>query len=112
MKAEDVERIYSESNPDDHWVKIDVYWEELSAEERQRMINFARACEQQGVERAKALASATCLHECRACGGEGYDECADDDGDCGPCKGSGESLDKVEIDWSALDAEIRKENEG
>lgn len=79
----------------------------------ERITAFARACEKRGIERTKAGARATCCHECGECGGEGYvdDEEVDGDDDCPQCEGKGERIDEVAIDWSALDAEIAKENE-
>lgn len=66
---------------------------------------------------AKGHARSICCHECVSCDGEGYvdDEDSDADEDCPQCKGEGERMDKVEIDWKAMDqaidAEAAKERE-
>lgn len=75
MKAEDVARLYNESG----MLEADMEWIDLTWPTRRALIAFARACEQHGIERAKALLRVN-WHE-------------------------------QEEDWSALDAEIAKENE-
>lgn len=64
-----------------------------------------------GLELAKEHASAVCCHECGECGGEGYvdDEEVEGDDDCPQCEGKGDRADKVAIDWSAADEAVEKE---
>lgn len=73
MKAEDAQRLWEGTDGARPWL-------ELHPSDRVYFVEFARACEQHGIERARDVAS---THE-----------------------GSTEY-----INWSALDAEIAKENE-
>lgn len=74
MKAEDVARL--------HDVSGRLRWKDLRPETRADLIRFARACEQHGIEKAKAGVIVEHGMDC-----------------------------EVTTDWSALDAEIAKENE-
>jgi RecJ-like exonuclease len=88
MKAEDAKALWPQCG--------DAVWFERH---RDIMIAYARACERHGVERAKACP----VVPCTACLGLGHTSMMEN---CPRCNGS-----RGELDWSALDAELEKENE-
>lgn len=89
MKAEDIKRLCFDAAAPigdyDGTETPESVWEGLEPRERELLIRFARACEKHGIERAKALAR---VHNCDSCEGGNHEP----------------------LDWSALDAEIAKEN--
>lgn len=87
MKAEDIERMYYRYTQ--FRDAPTVPWSELSQHAKEAFASVCRACEQHGIERAKA-------------GARLQDDPSRDD----PYGG-----EFWFIDWSALDAEIAKENE-
>jgi hypothetical protein len=100
VKVENIERLHDATGR--------LRWKDLRPETRADLIRFARACEQHVIERAKAIIKIP--GECGACDGKGQCEHYPDDGvleDCPDCEGLG----REPLDWSALDAEVAKENE-
>lgn len=98
MKAEDIKRAWSS-----YTMRSDgpvMRWDELSQLAKDAFAALCRACEQHGVERAKSGVQRTC----EKCGGIGLRHCF-------RCNGTG-SHEAQHLSWSALDAEIEKENEG
>lgn len=83
MKAEDIERLWNEAKK--------------MPTKGQRIYALARACEQHGIERAKAHMT------CPNCHGDGDEPGYNGRMTCTQCLGQ-------PVDWSALDAEIAKEN--
>lgn len=100
MKAEDAKRLFEHARREfeqKHPTAAVVIPSELDGE---LLTLFARACEQHGIERAKASS----LSMCDAC--EGF---SNSDDPCAECGGTGTVSGT--LDWPALDAEIAKENE-
>ena len=85
MKAEDVAELYEAAMDQEMWNgRFNGVWRNLNDDERKWLLRFARACEQHGIEKAKAKARVTSI--------TGWSP-------------------NAWVDWRALDAEVEKENE-
>lgn len=84
MKVEDIERLWNESKHVNDPFDMPE-WRLQSTNGRDLLERFARACEQHGIEKAKALAEVS--------------------------ESNGWHRVEPYIDWSTLDAKVAKENE-